>query len=249
MTIPQVWAWALTALGTGIVVNVFYDRPLTKAQRVAWVATAAVGLTLLASAWRIYVAQPAPPYNAEVLLTGFSVIGLIWTAYYARDLVEYHSNHSKQERSSRRRALAAELRTELTILSNVLSIIEEKNGKYEDDFPHPILDHVLVNGEAFTNTRTIEYVAQLSQNLGAFSAMTKALKDLHLRVPKGGKLEARANVISENIRLIAQGTRNIVAKLQDEIENESLQEPELRAAPADLGPLTRASGPPVLEDD
>jgi hypothetical protein len=87
---------------------------------IAWIFTGATAATVLAGAWPIVLNRPAPPYDPMVLLTGMTVVALIWTGLFAgrafiaqRAALEYTQAHDREaqsgELSNIRRAISAEI--------------------------------------------------------------------------------------------------------------------------------------------
>jgi hypothetical protein len=114
----------------------------------AWVFTATTGAAVLASAWPIATRRAIPPYDPMVLLTGMTLVALIWTGFFARrafiaqrDALRYQKAHDSEsqhtERLSLRHAIGAEIARVVSRAEEILEGMELAPDKLYATFRLP----------------------------------------------------------------------------------------------------------------
>jgi hypothetical protein len=133
-----------------------------RAELLAWLFTAGVAASVLITAWP--QGQVRLEYDATLLLTGLTVIGAIWTAYFARKAYLDQRATVDYLRESRRRALATAAIFEVEGLLRKL-------GPRTGPLNHPVLDHMVESADVFTRQTVAELVVAL-QELEAYNSDT-----------------------------------------------------------------------------
>ena len=124
-----------------------------KAKALAWFLTAGVTTSVLITAIPLDFSRE---YDATLLLTGFTVIGVIWGAYFAREAYLDQRATFDSWRESRRRSLATAAIFEVEALLR-------KSGTHMGTLSHPVLDHVLQSADVFTRQTVAELVVALQE--------------------------------------------------------------------------------------
>lgn len=204
----------------------------------AWLLSGLVLVLLGISALPGVRAEP-PVYDAIVTLTSLTVIGLIWTAYFAGRTLQYQQRHDADVAASRRRALAQAMDVELTRLEGDVAMIQETGVALMGE--HPLLNRAMETPEVF-QLQTVRSLAGAIHELDELRAVL--LLSLADKAKTGPYISTESGVSREppyaRTERLVKGRASLTAvalrDLRTEVQNEMTPVPEIRPTPSDVLP-------------
>ena len=222
---------------------------------VAWIATVAVVGAVLWTAIPRVLHSIKLPYDPLVLLTGMTVVGLIWSAFYARRLfsaqrqtlatereaLAYQLRHDAEVQTRRRRAIAQAMLIEVGEIGRLVSALDVESTAMDDELAlaHPILDRGLDIADVF-DLLTVLRLAELLYSIANLEASVAQLAKARVRYPNwvrmvSGKVQLPPYAAQEEpVRQQITRARLAIQQLEDELLNQVREIPQPRQTPANI---------------